>query len=158
MTQGHDIPLLLLAVAVSALASVAVFSLLHHARQSEGRMRGLWLAITALSGGLGHLGHPFHCHARFLARHAEQLQYCAHPDLAGRRDRPDRHGLYRCAVAHAAGRRLVGGAMVGGGIAVMHYTGMAAFEFPGPHRLGPTLVATSITAGALIRRQPTGSA
>src|SRR5207244_2963082 len=44
----------------------------------------------------------------------------------------------------------LGGAMVGGGIAAMHYTGMAAFEVPGRIAWDPTLVGASIVLGALI--------
>jgi NO-binding membrane sensor protein with MHYT domain len=44
----------------------------------------------------------------------------------------------------------IGGAMVGGGIAAMHYTGMAAFEIQGRIVWDPTLVVVSIVLGALI--------
>ena len=47
-------------------------------------------------------------------------------------------------------RRWVGGAMVGGGIATMHYTGMAAFEVAGTIMWDMTLVAVSIWLGAAI--------
>jgi diguanylate cyclase (GGDEF)-like protein/PAS domain S-box-containing protein len=44
----------------------------------------------------------------------------------------------------------LGGAMVGGGIAAMHYTGMAAFEIPGRIVWDPILVAVSIAMDGLI--------
>jgi diguanylate cyclase (GGDEF)-like protein/PAS domain S-box-containing protein len=44
----------------------------------------------------------------------------------------------------------LGGAIVGGGIAAMHYTGMAAFEIEGIILWDPVLVATSIVLGAAI--------
>ena len=50
--------------------------------------------------------------------------------------------------SHAAA--LFGGAMVGVGIAAMHFTGMAAFEVPGRIVWDPVLVAASIAIGALI--------
>lgn len=40
--------------------------------------------------------------------------------------------------------------MVGGGIAAMHYTGMAAFEIAGTIIWDTTLVAASIVLGAVI--------
>jgi NO-binding membrane sensor protein with MHYT domain len=43
----------------------------------------------------------------------------------------------------------IGGAIVGGGIAAMHYTGMAAFEVQGHILWDPVLVSASITLGAL---------
>src|SRR6185437_4088229 len=44
----------------------------------------------------------------------------------------------------------VGGAIVAGGIAVMHYMGMAAFEIAGTVVWDPVLVAASIVLGAMI--------
>jgi diguanylate cyclase (GGDEF)-like protein/PAS domain S-box-containing protein len=44
----------------------------------------------------------------------------------------------------------LGGAMVGGGIAAMHYTGMAAFEIQGRIEWDAGLVAASIVLGGLI--------
>ena len=48
------------------------------------------------------------------------------------------------------GARWLGGAIVGGGIATMHYTGMAAFEIQGRIVWDPVLVIVSIAAGALL--------
>jgi diguanylate cyclase (GGDEF)-like protein/PAS domain S-box-containing protein len=48
------------------------------------------------------------------------------------------------------GARWLGGAIVGGGIAVMHYTGMAAFEIPGHIHWDPLLVIASIALGTMI--------
>ena len=48
------------------------------------------------------------------------------------------------------GASWLGGAIVGGGIAAMHYTGMAAFEIQGRIVWDPVLVVVSIAAGALI--------
>src|SRR5260370_27046193 len=42
----------------------------------------------------------------------------------------------------------IGGAIVAGGIAAMHYTGMAAFEIAGIVLWDPVLVASSIVLGA----------
>ena len=44
----------------------------------------------------------------------------------------------------------LGGAIVAGGIAAMHYTGMAAFEIAGVILWDPVLVAASIVLGAAI--------
>jgi len=46
--------------------------------------------------------------------------------------------------------RWLGGTLVGGGIAVMHYTGMAAFEVPGRILWDPALVVVSIVLGAFL--------
>src|ERR1700733_6804537 len=47
-------------------------------------------------------------------------------------------------------RAALGGAIVGGGIAAMHYMGMAAFEIQGRIIWDPTLVTASIILGAAI--------
>src|SRR5262249_14647834 len=48
------------------------------------------------------------------------------------------------------GATWLGGAIVGGGIAVMHYTGMAAFEVAGTIIWDPVLVTVSIVLGAVL--------
>src|SRR6202011_6190748 len=48
------------------------------------------------------------------------------------------------------GAAWLGGAIVGGGIAAMHYTGMAAFEIEGRLIWDPALVAASIVLGAAV--------
>jgi len=44
----------------------------------------------------------------------------------------------------------LGGAVVGGGVAAMHYTGMAALELPGRISWSPDLVVTSIVLGVAL--------
>src|SRR5262249_18081080 len=59
-------------------------------------------------------------------------------------------GLAAAVMPRAAIGTYLGGAMVGGGIAAMHYTGMAAFEIQGRIIWDPALVAVSILLGALL--------
>src|ERR1041384_2546857 len=56
------------------------------------------------------------------------------------------------AVANRAGRYLpaLGGAIVGGGVACMHYTGMFALELPGRVTWSPDLVVASILLGVVL--------
>ncbi|MBX3502219.1 MAG: hypothetical protein KF889_22495 [Alphaproteobacteria bacterium] len=49
-----------------------------------------------------------------------------------------------------AGRLLVGGVLMGAGIGVMHYTGMAAMRFDGIVRYDPALFATSIVVAVAL--------
>ena len=51
------------------------------------------------------------------------------------------------------GASWLGGAIVGGGIAAMHYTGMAAFEIQGRIVWDPVLVVVSIAARCADRRR-----
>jgi len=47
-------------------------------------------------------------------------------------------------------RGAIGGAVVGGGIAAMHYTGMAAYQVPGHLIWNPAVVAVSVAVGAVL--------
>src|SRR5271156_4351451 len=49
----HDLKLVALAAFICVLASVAAIRLLRYARISEGRMRGVWLMVSAISTGFG---------------------------------------------------------------------------------------------------------
>ena len=53
ITHAHDLRLVILAAIVCALASFAAINLLRHARGSTGRLRGIWLAVSAVSTGFG---------------------------------------------------------------------------------------------------------
>ena len=53
VATAHDLWLVALAAVVCALASYAAINLLRHARGSAGRMRGVWLAVSAVSTGFG---------------------------------------------------------------------------------------------------------
>jgi PAS domain-containing protein len=100
---------------------------------------------------LRHLSHPFHRHADVFARHTEHaynialtfLSLIAAIVLTGA-------GLAIAVNSRIAYAAWLGGATVGGGIAAMHYTGMAAFEIEGRIIWNPVLVAVSIALGAVI--------
>ena len=53
IAYAHDLRLVGLAALVCVLASFAAVNLLRHARKSHGQMRGLWLAVSAISTGFG---------------------------------------------------------------------------------------------------------
>ncbi len=53
IAYAHDLRLVGLAALVCVLASFAAINLLRHARKSHGQMRGLWLAVSAISTGFG---------------------------------------------------------------------------------------------------------
>jgi hypothetical protein len=99
---------------------------------------------------LWNLGHAFHCNVGILSRDSERLQIAltglslvAAIFLTGA-------GLAVAVESIAGAGAWLGGAMVGGGIAAMHYTGIAALEIPGRIIWDPVLVAVSIALGALI--------
>ena len=150
VAYAHDLRLVGLAALVCVLASFAAINLLRHARKSHGQMRGLWLAVSAISTGFGIWATHFIAMLAFtpgipsgynivltiLSLVAAILLTGA--GLAVSLTQNWRHGPW------------IGGAIVAGGIAAMHYTGMAAFEVAGIILWNPVLVAASIVLGAAI--------
>ena len=150
IAYAHDLRLVGLAALVCVLASFAAINLLRHARKSHGQMRGLWLAVSAISTGFGIWATHFIAMLAFtpgipsgynivltvLSLVAAILLTGA--GLAISLTQNWRHGPW------------IGGAIVAGGIAAMHYTGMAAFEVAGIILWDPLLVAASIVLGAAI--------
>ena len=53
IATAHDLRLVALAAFICVLASIAAIRLLRYARISKGRMRSLWLAVSAISTGFG---------------------------------------------------------------------------------------------------------
>ena len=53
IAYAHDLKLVALAAIICVLASFAAINLLHYARKSSGQMRGVWLAVSAISTGFG---------------------------------------------------------------------------------------------------------
>ncbi|MGD0846806.1 bifunctional diguanylate cyclase/phosphodiesterase [Bradyrhizobium sp.] len=146
----HDLRLVGLAAFVCVLASFTAINLLRHARKSSGRMRSTWLAVSAISTGFGiwathfvamlaftpEIPHGYNIALTLLSLVAAILLTGA--GLAVSLIPNWRHGPW------------IGGAIVGGGIAAMHYTGMAAFEIAGIILWDPVLVASSIVLGGVI--------
>jgi NO-binding membrane sensor protein with MHYT domain/two-component sensor histidine kinase len=146
LAQQHDYRLVVLALGVCALGSYAAITLLNHVRVAEGRSRWCWLAATAVANGFS-----------IWATHFIAM-------LAFSPDGPTGYDLvltllslvaaiavtgfaYFIAIDGGLPRRALGGALVGGGIATMHYTGMAAFHVTGFIVWDVPLVAASIALG-----------
>ena len=150
IAYAHDLKLVGLAALVCVLASFAAINLLRHARKSSGQMRNVWLAVSAISTGFGIWATHFVAMLAFtpgipsgynisltilslvaaISLTAVGLAVSLTPNW--------RHGPW------------IGGAIVAGGIAAMHYTGMAAFEIAGIILWDPVLVVASIVLGAAI--------
>ena len=130
LTQQHDYHLVILALGVCALGSYAAITLLNHVRVAQGRSRWGWLAATAVANGFS-----------IWATHFIAM-------LAFSPDGPTGYDLvltllslvaaiavtgfaYFTAIDGGLPMRALGGVLVGGGIATMHYTGMAAFNIAG---------------------------
>ena len=131
IVQEHDLRLVVLAAVVCALASFTAINLIHHVRRSAGQMRQIWLGVAATATGFGIWATHFIAMLAFSPAIPSGynvaltlLSLVAAIMLTG-------IGLgWRCR-GRCTAQSWLGGAIVGGGIATMHYTGMAAFEIQG---------------------------
>ena len=150
IVNQHDFRLVVLAAVICSLASFTAVNLLHHVNRTQGHMRPVWLCVAATATGFGIWA------THFIAMLAYSpglpsgynvaltiVSLVAAIALTGL-------GLATSLSTNVRGARWLGGAIVGGGIAVMHYTGMAAFEIAGRVQWDPVLVAVSIGLGTLI--------
>jgi diguanylate cyclase len=149
IVTAHDLRLVALAVIICALASYTAISLLRHVRRSTGRTRFVWLVVSAVTTGFGiwatHFiamlafapGLPAAYHLGFTL-----LSLIAAVVLTG-------IGLSVAIAGDFPGATWLGGAVVGAGIATMHYLGMAAFEVEGRLVWDLILVEASILLGVL---------
>jgi diguanylate cyclase (GGDEF)-like protein/PAS domain S-box-containing protein len=150
IATAHDLRLVGLAAVVCVLASFAAINLLRHARNSGGHMRGLWLAVSAISTGFGIWATHFIAMLAFTPGVPSGynivltiVSLLAAILLTGA-------GLAVSLIPNWRHGPWIGGVIVAGGIAAMHYTGMAAFEIAGIILWDPVLVAASIVFGAAI--------
>jgi diguanylate cyclase (GGDEF)-like protein/PAS domain S-box-containing protein len=148
--HAHDLRLVGLAAVICLLASFTAISLLHHVRSSSGQMRKVWLCVSATSTGFGIWATHFIAMLAFSPGIPSAynialtfLSLVAAILLTGA-------GLAVAVNPRIHNGTWFGGAMVGGGIAAMHYLGMAAFEIQGHIVWDPVLVAMSIVLGGVI--------
>ncbi|MEY9362103.1 diguanylate cyclase (GGDEF)-like protein [Bradyrhizobium yuanmingense] len=147
LTDEHDWRLVALGGAVCLLASAAAISLFQRARATHGAGRLAWIALDAAVSGCGIWA------THFIA----MLAYG--PGSAGAYNIPVTILSLMLAIsltfvglsiAVASSRPVwivVGGAVVGLGVAAMHYTGMAALEMPARLDWIRSTVAASVLFG-----------
>jgi NO-binding membrane sensor protein with MHYT domain len=155
LVNEHDLRLVSLAGLVCILASFSAINLLHHVLRTEGRMRTVWLWVAAIATGFGIWATHFIAMLAFSPAMPTEYHVVLTSVSLLAAILFARLGL-SAALAEIRFARWRGGAVVGGGIAVVHYTGMAAFEIPGRVEWNPLLAVFSIalgtTAAALVRR------
>src|SRR5271170_5322226 len=150
IAYAHDLRLVGLAAVICALASFTAITLLQHIRKSAARMRSIWLAVAAVTTGFGIWA------THFVAMLAFE------PGLPSGYDVTltilsliiaivlTWAGLAVALSATLPAAAALGGLIVGGGIAAMHFTGMAAFEIEGRIVWDPALVTASIVLGEVL--------
>jgi len=149
LANEHDLRLVLLAAAICVLASFAALTLLQHARKANTNMKLVWICVSAISTGFGIWATHFIGMLAFSpGLHAGYdinltiVSLIAAISLTG-------CGLL-VAILNFPFSAWVGGAMVGGGIAAMHYLGMAAFRIEGIILWDRDTVVASIVFGVCI--------
>lgn len=150
LVSAHDLRLVALAAALCALASISAINLLGHARTATPAMRRVWLAVAAVSIGFGIWATHFIAMLAFSPGIPNAynisltiVSLLVAVLLTGA-------GFAVALLSSWEGRTWLGGAIVAGGIAAMHYLGMAAFEIAGIVIWDASLVAASILLGGAL--------
>lgn len=145
--EHHDLRLVALAALVCGLSAFAGITLLNHARRTAGPMQMAWLGVAAVTVGFGVWATHFVAMLSFSAGMPVGYDlpltlvslFCAIAIVGG--------GLWFAAIGPRRSDTLLGGAIVGGGIATMHYVGMASLLVGGGIAWDPALVAASLVLG-----------
>jgi methyl-accepting chemotaxis protein len=149
LTTQHDWRLVILAVLVCLIASFTGISVFKRAQAATGRARFVWILGAGAVTGCGIWATHFIAILAYepgipiafdLVRTVLSLGVAAILTSIG------------FGIANYAPSRMpaaVGGAVIGVGVASMHYLGMSALEFPGYIIWSTTLVAASIALGML---------
>jgi len=146
----HDLRLVALAGVVCLLACVAAISLFHRARASQGWTRLKWMALDSVAAGCG-----------IWATHFIAMLAYDPGSIAGYNIGITLLSLVFAIATVAVGLRIAlyngrratiafGGAIVGLGVAAMHYTGMAALEVPARIDWSADLVLVSVLLGCVL--------
>lgn len=143
----HDPRLVALAAGVCFFASIVTISLFRRAKAADGGTRAAWLALAGAAAGCGIWA------THFIA----MLAYTPGFDVAYDTTLTiislclamviTSAGLGVAVIHPSRWYAAAGGAIVGGGVACMHYTGMSALELPGRIHWELGLVTTSILLG-----------
>jgi NO-binding membrane sensor protein with MHYT domain len=150
MTGEYDWQLVVLAVVLCFFASAVAINLFRRAQATTRRARLIWLSLDAAAAGFGIRA------THFVA----MLAY--HPGAGGAYDL----GLtilslmiatlttgigFLAALQDLEGwTPMFGGALIGCGIAAMHYTGMMALQLPGRLTWSPDFVIASVVFGIVL--------
>ena len=143
----HNLLLVALAAVVCALSTFAGVTLLHHARRTEGPMQLAWIGIAAISVGFGIWA------THFIAEMALEigiptgynipltlLSLAIAMSIVG-------GALWYATLGRRRSDAALAGAIVGIGIAAMHYVGMQALIIGGKIGWDPYLIGASLLIG-----------
>lgn len=145
----HDPLSLIAAVSVCLFGSLLTMRLFGRVRNTRGVTRASWISLTSVIGGAG-----------IWTTHFVAMMGYEADVLAGYEPTATLTSLVLAiaitgigfAIAAATQRSLLieaGGALVGGGIAAMHYVGMSGYQVQGHLESNQTYVVASLIAGAV---------
>jgi len=150
LTTEHDLRLVVLAGVVCFLASLSAISLFNRARATRGWARFAWVAGAGIATGFGIWS------THFIAMLAYDPGTLIAYDVLltgislAVAVAITTGGLAVAAYGTSWRGAAVGGAIVGGGVASMHYLGMFAVQIPGHIGWAPELVVVSIMLGIIL--------
>jgi diguanylate cyclase (GGDEF)-like protein/PAS domain S-box-containing protein len=148
IATAHDLRLVFLAAALCSVATFAGLTLLRHARNSRDNQHSIWLLVSAVSTGFGIWGTHFIGMLSFepglpTAYNVDLtiISLVVAVLLTGL-------GFFIAISADRTWEAGIGGIVVAGGVACMHYLGMAAFEIQGYILWNVPFVISSIVVAA----------
>ena len=149
LTEDHDLRFVLVAGVVSLLTSIVAFNLLARAREEDAATRQWWLCGGAVVAGSGIWA--THFIAMLAYEPGVPIGFTFTTTLVSALS-----GIVVAGAAFFVGlipqrwAAPASGALLGGGVAVLHYIGMAAVVLPGLIIWNFTLVAWSIVLGCAL--------
>ncbi len=145
----HDWRLVILAGAVCLLGTLTAISLFHRAGALENRARLAWLLVAGAATGCGVWA------THFIAMLALKLGFAVGYDVVLTVSSlvvaiaVSVLGLALAVYGTQRWRAPLGGAVIGLGVAAMHFVGMAGLRMPGTIVWSPVLVVAAIALGAV---------
>jgi len=149
-TEHHDPKLVLLAAVVCFIAAATALGLVQRARLADGRLRRLWIAAASVASGCGIWA--THFTAMLAYRPGLPISYDLGLTLLSILVAIAVTGGGIALFLRAAGRRsgaVLGGAVIGLGIAAMHFVGMLAVRVPARIEIASLLAAAALAIGVL---------
>ena len=150
LTTQHDWRLVVVAGLICFLSSVTAITLFNRARSTTEYARAVWIAAAGAATGCGIWATHFLAMLAYrpgvpvaYAINLTALSLLAAAAITG-------IGLTVAVFMPSRWGAAIGGGIIGGGVACMHYLGMGALELPGRIAWDMPLVVTSIILGMLL--------
>jgi methyl-accepting chemotaxis protein len=150
LATQHDLRLVVVAGVVCFLSSLTAITLFNRARSTANWTRVIWIAATGAAAGCG----IWATHFLAMLAYEPGVPVAYNIDLTAMSlmAAATVTGLGMAAAVYIPGRwgALAGGAIIGIGVACMHYLGMSALELPGHVAWELPLVVASIVVGIVL--------